>query len=160
MRFLDVPGAPELFSVDPLLLPGVADVNPPDKGLGGRLEVLTPPRGGCGKAFMLMVFLMVFPAAFTPGVVRNFGSVVCELDAEGRPDVEGARSPLFGKLGGVLSKLDTVGIAPVLFRVFVEGKAGRAVVGGPYDGLEGLGIAAAMTKTRFEKSMSTLSAQY
>lgn len=139
--------------MDSLLLPGVAGVKPPDNGLGGRLVVRTPPRGGCGKAFMLIVFLMVLPAAFTPGAVRNLGRV--ELPpgvAGGIPDVEGARSPLFGKLGGevpLLSKLDKVGIAPVLLRVFVVGKAGSAVVGGPYDGLEGRGIAAAMTNMLF-----------
>ena len=52
----------------------------------------------------------------------------------GIPEVEGARSPLFGKLGGdvsLLSKLDKVGIAPVLLRVFDVGNAGSAVVGGP-----------------------------
>jgi hypothetical protein len=75
-RFLfDVPGAPGLVSVDSLLLPGMAGVKPPDSGLGGRLVVRTPPRGGCGKAFILIVFLMVLPAAFTPGAVRNLGRV-------------------------------------------------------------------------------------
>jgi predicted S18 family serine protease len=33
---------------------------------------------------------------------------------------------------------------PVLLRVFFEGRAGSAVVGGPKEGLEGLGIEAAM----------------
>jgi hypothetical protein len=100
---------------------------------------------------MLIVFLMVLPAAFTPGVFRNLGRVEDPVGVAGGgipEEVEGARRPLLGKLGGEvpdLSKLDTVGIAPVLLRVFVVGKAGSAVVGGPYDGLEGRGIAAAMT---------------
>jgi hypothetical protein len=38
---------------------------------------------------------------------------------------------------------------PVLLRVFFAGKAGSAVVGGPKDGLEGLGIEADMM-TLFE----------
>lgn len=122
--------------MDSLLLPGVAGVRPPDNGLGGRLVVRTPPRGGCGKAFMLIVFLIVFPAAFTPGAVRILGRVELPpgVVGGGIPEVEGARSPLLGKLGGDVSplpRLDKVGIAPVLFRVFVVGKAGSAVVGGP-----------------------------
>jgi hypothetical protein len=136
LTLFDVPVAPKLVSVDSLLLPGVTGVSAPDSGLGGRLAVRTPPRGGCGKAFMLIVFLMLFPAELTPGVVRNLGRVeVPDVVGEGRPRfVKGARSPLLGKLGGdvlLFSKLDKVGIAPVLFRVFVIGKAGSAVVGGP-----------------------------
>ena len=85
---------------------------------------------------MLIVFLIVCPAALTPGVARNFRRVEFGAGVEvvgGRLEEEGARSPLFGKLGrGALlfSRLDKVGMAPVLFRVFV-GKAGSAVVGGP-----------------------------
>ncbi len=37
-----------------------------------------------------------------------------------------------------------VGMAPVLFLVFVVGIAGNAVEGGPYDGLEGRGMVAGM----------------
>ncbi len=43
---------------------------------------------------------------------------------------------------GADPKSESVGIPPVLFRVFVAGSAGNADVGGPYDGLEGLGKAA------------------
>lgn len=72
-------------------------------------------------------------AALDPGVVGG-----------GSADVEGARSALFGKLGaGPSSEVD--GILPVLLRVFFVGNAGRADVGGPYDGLEGRGIEADMT---------------
>lgn len=67
-------------------------------------------------------------------------------DEEGMPDDdEGARSPLFGRLGAVSDlNSESVGMAPVLLRVLVFGKAGRAVCGGPKDGLEGRGIVAAI----------------
>ena len=86
---------------------------------------------------MLMVFLMLFPASFTPGVPRSFGRAVLLppgddwiLDVEAEAD--GARSPLLGRPGAAsVLKSDSVGIAPVLLRVFVVGKAGSAVVGGP-----------------------------
>lgn len=96
---------------------------------------------------MLMVLRIVFPAPLTPGAVRSFGRVVLlPPGVEGRLDADGARSPLFGnpKLSEAF-RVAMVGTIPVLFRVFVVGSAGRAVVGGPYEGLEGLGIEAAMT---------------
>jgi len=144
-----------LVSVDSLLFvaplgafPGTA---PPDNGLGGRLAVLTPPRGGWGKALILIVFLMVLPAPFTPGAVRNLGRVVPVLDpgvvGRGIPADEGARNEDFGRRGGDPSDLltsDGVGMLPVLLRLLTVGNAGKAVVGGPYDGLAGLGIVAAM----------------
>lgn len=43
------------------------EYNPPDNGLGGMLAVRIPPLGGCGNAFILIVFLIVFPAELTPG---------------------------------------------------------------------------------------------
>lgn len=123
------------MSVDSLL-PGI-ELGPaaPDNGLGGKLVVLMP-RGGCGKALMLIVFLMVLPAPFTPGVNFDFGSVELLLGVVGwvRCVAEGARRPLFGRLGGgtrdVLDS-DPAGMFPVLFLVFETGKAGRAVLGGP-----------------------------
>lgn len=94
----------------------------------------------------LIVFRNVFPAAFMPGVSCNFGSDVVDKDVVGVVyELEGARSPLLGR--GVCNPTfasDNVGIAPVLFRVFVVGIAGNAVVGGPYDGRGGLGMLAAM----------------
>ena len=97
---------------------------------------------------MLIVFLMVFPSALNPGVVRNFGKVVLPpgVVGEGRCDVEGALSPLLGRLGVGASvlRLDVVGTLPVLLRVFIVGKAGNADVGGPYEGPDGRGIEAAM----------------
>ena len=126
-------------------LPGAA---PPDNGLGGRLAVRTPPRGGWGNALILIVFLRVFPAVLTPGLVLSFGSVVLPPgDLEGAlRDVDGARSPLFGILEASGLKSETVGILPVLFRVLFIGNAGNADVGGPYDGRAGRGIAAAMIR--------------
>ena len=92
------PVSPWFSSADSLLLVGVlAEARPPDKGLGGRLVVRTPPRGGCGKALMLIVFLSVFPALFTPGAVRSLGRVVLPDKGwlgDGLWDAEGARRPL------------------------------------------------------------------
>jgi len=94
---------------------------------------------------MLIVFRRVFPAPFTPGVVRNLGSVVLAPGVVGKlegPVDEGARRPLFDE---VACRVETVGTSPVLFLVF--GKAGSAVVGGPYDGrpmVVGRGIDAAI----------------
>lgn len=140
------------MSADSLLLPMPLDKAlpgsaPPDNGLGGRLAVRIP-RGGCGNALMLIVFRIVFPAPFTPGVVLNLGRVVLPPGVVGaeRFDAEGARRPLFGNRGGEVLILESemVGMFPVLFLVFVVGNAGNAVVGGPYEGLDGRGIAAAI----------------
>lgn len=78
---------------------------------------------------MLIVFRNVFPAPFTPGVVRNLGNAVLppnDVCTLGRLGDEGTRRPLFPV---VACRLDTVGTIPVLFLVF--GSAGSAVVGGP-----------------------------
>lgn len=148
-----VPGVVGLASVDSLLLTALWDgftgIVPPESGLGGKLDVLTPPRGGCGKALILIVFLIDLPAPFTPGVVRNLGRVVSDAPGvvgRGSPAAEGARKEDFGRRGGDPSDFaisDGVGMLPVLFRL-LTGSAGKAVVGGPYDGLEGLGRAAAI----------------
>jgi hypothetical protein len=117
----------------------------PESGLGGKLVVRMPPRGGWGNALILMVFLMLLPASFTPGAFRSFGRVALCGDV-GRFDVEGARRPLLGRLGAASDlKSESVGMAPVLLRVLVLGKAGRALVGGPRDGLDGRGSDAAMS---------------
>jgi hypothetical protein len=99
---------------------------------------------------ILIVFRMLFPASLTPGF-RSLGRAVLlppgeDAMLEGMPDVEGARSPLLGRLGAASDLLNSerVGMAPVLLRVLVGGRAGKAVLGGPYEGLDGLGIAAAM----------------
>lgn len=81
---------------------------------------------------ILIVFLMLFPASFTPGGFRSLGSAVLPPGEAGMLDVEGARSPLFGRLGAASDlESESVGMAPVLLRDFVVGRAGRAVVGGP-----------------------------
>jgi hypothetical protein len=128
------------------------EFNPPANGLGGRLDVrtpCTPPRGGCGKALILIVFLRVLPAEFTPAPGRSLGrGEVLPLGDAGkeRCGCEGARNPLLGRLGtddvSERAKSANVGILPVLFRVF--GNAGRAEVGGPKEGLDGRGIDAAI----------------
>jgi len=148
------PGVKGLLSVDSLLVPAyglaAAAVKPPDNGLGGRLVVLIPPgppRGGCGKALMLIVFRIDFPAALTPDTARILGREPPALGVVGSDDVEGARSELLGKLG-IESERSSgeVCMPPVLLRVFFDGNAGSAVVGGPYDGLDGLGSEAAMMR--------------
>ena len=97
---------------------------------------------------MLIVFRIVFPAPFTPGVDLNLGRVVLPPGVVGaeRFACEGARIPLLGNRGGEVFILDSVrsGMFPVLFRVFVVGNAGNAVVGGPYEGPDGRGKAAAI----------------
>lgn len=136
----------ESFWPSPGLEVALPGVRPPESGLGGRLVVRTPPRGGCGKAFILTVFRIVLPAAFMPGVVRNFGRVVDSAVDGDKLVLEGARIPLFGR--GVWDSTPTsgdVGIIPVLFRDFA-GIGGSAVVGGPYEGREGLGMVVAMLK--------------
>lgn len=99
---------------------------------------------------MLMVFLIVLPAPLTPGVDFDFGSAGLPPGVVGfvMCDAEGARRPLLGTAGVKLPDFDSEadGIFPVLLRVFETGNAGKAVVGGPYDGLEGRGIEACIVK--------------
>lgn len=116
--------------------------SPPIKGLGGILAVRMPPRGGCGKEFMLIVLRKVLPDEFMPGE-RIFGNdELLRFGDDGSDRLcgcEGARKPLLGRLGAVeASKLESVGIFPVLLRVF--GNAGSADVGGPIEGLAGRGM--------------------
>jgi len=151
LRFFPLLVAAGLVSIDSLLLepPALAGVRPPESGLGGRLAVRIP-RGGCGNALILIVFRSVFPAAFTPGVVLILERALllpAALGVDGFEscDDEGARNPLFEKFG-IAAESETEPILPVLFRVFVVGNAGNADVGGPYEGLDGLGNAAAILK--------------
>lgn len=142
----------EISLSPPSSIPEIAStgVCPPDNGLGGRLVIL-PPLGGCGNALMLIAFRIDFPAPLTPGVisfeapelVRSLGRAVLLAD--------GVRNPLGGRegVGGTPADAnmddDGVGIPPVLFLDFAVGIAGRAVFGGPRDGLGGLGIVVVMT---------------
>lgn len=57
--------------------------------------------------------------------------------------MEGALRPRWGVFGADLEEL-RAGIAPVLLRVLLTGKAGRAIFGGPFDGRDGLGSVVAM----------------
>jgi hypothetical protein len=68
--------------------------------------------------------------------------------AGGRNVVEGTRRPVLGVLG--VGLLAGVGSAPVLFRVLPIGSSGRATVGGPLDGREGLGSAVDMLMSGFD----------
>jgi hypothetical protein len=132
LRLRPLPAA-GLVSTDSIRLAplALAGASPPDNGLGGRL-VVRMPRGGCGNAFMLIVFLIVLPAAFTPGVDFDLEATLLPpgLEVVESWDEEGTRKPLFGMFG-VDAKSETAGMLPVLFRVFVEGSAGKADVGGP-----------------------------
>lgn len=56
---------------------------------------------------------------------------------------DGARSPLLGVVGADLDGV-VVERLPVLFRVLVTGKAGSAMLGGPFEGREGRGRAVAI----------------
>ncbi len=139
----------------------LAGITPAERGLGGRLAARMPLRGGGGKALMLVVFLSVLPAAFTPGVLRGFGRAVIGAGIIGGVCVlEGVRIPLLGN--GVCNPIlesAIVGTAPVLLRVFVVGMAGNEVVGGPYNGRDGRGIAAAMLATAPRSRMFCLREQ-
>jgi hypothetical protein len=119
----------ELLSVESRLDGAPA---PAESGLGGRLDVRAP-RGGCGKELMLIVFRIVLPSAFVPaGRALSFGSVLGRARlVSGVLPMDGDRSPVFGR--GIVRSFESgnVGIAPVLFLVFVVGIAGKAEVGGP-----------------------------
>jgi hypothetical protein len=111
-----------------------------ESGLGGRLDIRPSPRGGCGKEFMLTVFLIDLPAALTPETDLGWGwDPVATGDAGGRRLPDGARRPVLGVAGVDLLK----GAArfPVLFLVLLMGNAGSAIVGGPFEGRAGLGRA-------------------
>lgn len=109
-------------------------------GLGGTVPDRLSPLGGCGKELMLTVFRKVFGVVGLP--LAPFGRAGRAdkgegLGGGGRWDVEGARRPL-GVLGADLVE-PGVGIFPVLFRDLLTGKDGRAMFGGPFDGLDGRG---------------------
>ncbi len=122
---------------------------PFDSGLGGRLVTLLSDLGGCGKELMLTVLRSVLPPALMLDTARGWRRLEVEpCDAvpgklvTDRLDTDGARKPLRGVFGV------EVGMPPVLFRVFAKGRAGRAVVGGLFDGRELLGRAVVIMKVR------------
>lgn len=113
---------------------------PVDSGLGGRLVIRPSPRGGCGKEFMLTVFLIVLPAALNPDADLGWGRATVGAGVVGgRNDDDGARRPVLGVFG--VDLLTGTAKPPVLFRVLPIGRAGSATVGGPFDGRDGRGSA-------------------
>lgn len=109
-------------------------------GLGGTVPARLSPLGGCGKELILTVFRTVFGVVGLP--FRVFGRAGKAdngdgLGGGGRCDAEGARRPL-GVLGADLVD-PGVGMVPVLFRDLLTGSDGRAILGGPFDGLDGRG---------------------
>ncbi len=116
---------------------------PADKGLGGKLAIRPSPRGGCGKEFMLTTFLIVLPALLSPEADLGCGKEPVGAGVVGgRKAADGARNPVLGVDG--VDLVADVGTPPVLFRVLPTGRAGRAIVGGPFDGRDGLGSVADM----------------
>lgn len=87
---------------------------------------------------MLTVFLIVLPAALNPetdlgwGRAPEGGGVT-----EGSRVVDGARRPVLGVAG--VDLLCDGARELVLFLVLGTGSAGRAIVGGPFEGRDGLG---------------------
>ena len=116
---------------------------PFDSGLGGRLVTRFSVRGGCGNELMLTVFRIVLPPVTMLETARGWGSAAVGAGVVGGRNVlDGARMPLLGVLG--VDLLAGVVRLPVLLRVLPTGRAGRAVVGGPFDGRAVLGSAVAM----------------
>lgn len=123
---------------------------PVESGLGGRLAIRPSPRGGCGNEFILTTFLIVLlgvPIPEIPETALGCGSAPVGAGSEGGGNAaDGARKPVLGVDGVDLPP--RAGIAPVLFLVLLTGSAGRAAVGGPFDGREGLGSEADMLKVQ------------
>ena len=89
---------------------------------------------------MLTLLRRVFPAPLTPGPSFGCGSAADGAGLGGaRLIVEGVRSPDLGVPGTDLLDAVGEGIFPVLFRVLLTGKAGRAMLGGPSEGRDGRG---------------------
>lgn len=63
--------------------------------------------------------------------------------------LDGARRPLLGVEGADFDGADD-GILPVLLRVLVTGKAGNAMLGGPFVGRAGRGKAVAIVSTEVQ----------
>jgi len=95
---------------------------------------------------MLTTFLIVLPGVLRPGIPDTAlgcgRAPVGAGSAGGGNAADGARRLVFGVLG--VDLLPGAGSPPVLFRVLLTGRAGRAAVGGPSDGREGLGSEADM----------------
>jgi hypothetical protein len=119
-------------------------------GLGGTLP-LPSPRGGCGNELMLTVFLIVLGVvgfAFETPLGWGKADIGEGLGGGGRCVVEGARRPLWGVFGADLGD----GMLPVLLRVLLTGKAGRAIFGGPFEGPDGRGSVVVMVARESRKA--------
>ena len=113
-------------------------------GLGGKVLDRVSPRGGCGNELMLTLFLNVLPAPLTTNPSFGCGRVVPGADPAGlRLIVEGVLKPDLGVPGADLVPL-RLGRLPVLLRVLLTGRAGKAMFGGPKDGRDGRGSVVAM----------------
>lgn len=132
-----------------LVVLAVFDFRPPDdKGLGGWLGTLLSPRGGWGNELMLTDLRSVLPALFAVAdAERGCGNdeVGAGVVGGGNSVLEGARSPVLGAFVKDLAGVDG-GCRPDDFRVFATGSAGRAIVGGPFEGRLGLGSAVVILK--------------
>lgn len=117
-------------------------------GLPGRLGTLLSPRGGWGKELMLTDFRSVFVPATAADTARGCGSAAegAGVFGGGNKVEEGARRPLLGVPVNDLAG-DAGGGIPDVLRVLATGSAGRAMVGGPLEGLEGVGSAVVILRT-------------
>lgn len=96
---------------------------------------------------MLTLFRMVFPAPFVGTPSFGCGSAAFGAGEGGtRLIVEGVLRPDRGVPGADLIE-GAFGIPPVLLRVLLTGKAGRAILGGPRDGRDGRGKVVVMVMT-------------
>lgn len=108
--------------------------------LRGLFGILLSPRGGCGNELMLTDFRSVFPGIPLTAAETERG---CNNAEPGVPAVgggssveEGVRSPVLGVEVRDRAGVDG-GCRPDALRVLATGSAGRAIVGGPFEGLEG-----------------------
>ncbi len=133
-------GVTGLASDDSRRLVSPPACGPEDSGLGGRLVVRTP-RGGCGNELMLICFFKTLPdpaddvCNFVGVLVVVVGAGSCEEDAARRPP-PGVFTP-----GGFRPESEE--------RVLGTGRAGKAAVGGPCRGFDGLGIVVAIVSMDF-----------
>jgi len=100
---------------------------------------------------MLTVFLKVLPAALTPDTDRWGSDPLAFGEAGGRRLDDGARRPDLGVAG--VDLLEGAVRLPVLFLVLATGSAGSAIVGGAFDGRDGLGRAVDMLKPNLDGSL-------
>jgi hypothetical protein len=95
---------------------------------------------------MLTVFLIVLPAALTPDTDLGWGSdPVGAGVAGGSRLADGARRPLLGVVG-----VDLLARLLLLFLVLLTGSAGSAIVGGEFEGRDGLGSAVDISAARLQ----------